>query len=137
VQGIEGKWESVLELEGGDRSVYSVTWSVGRGEREGGLGWIACAGGDGIIRVWQLKVSYTRQYEFVHWITLIKIPKEPPADSPRSPPLCEMIARLPSAHGVSDINTIAWCPRPGYEDILATAGDDGYARVWRVSPVSP
>jgi cytosolic iron-sulfur protein assembly protein CIAO1 len=35
------------------------------------------------------------------------------------------------------VNTIAWCPRKGYEDILATAGDDGYARVWKVSPVPP
>lgn len=39
---------------------------------------------------------------------------------------------MSSAHGVSDVNTVAWCPRTGYEDLLATAGDDATVRVWKV-----
>jgi len=46
----------------------------------------------------------------------------------------ELIATLPSPHGPYDVNTVAWNPTPGMEDILATAGDDGITRIWRVSP---
>jgi len=52
-------------LKGHSRSVYSVSWSVGLGgeNRETGngkgkyLGWLASAGGDGSIMVWELEVS--------------------------------------------------------------------------------
>jgi WD40 repeat protein len=54
-------------------------------------------------------------------------------ESSSSGPSHTLIARLPSAHGVSDVNTVAWCPRDGLADFLATAGDDGHVRVWRVS----
>jgi cytosolic iron-sulfur protein assembly protein CIAO1 len=45
------------------------------------------------------------------------------------------MARLEDVHGVNDVNSIAWCPRKGYEDLLATAGDDGLSKVWKVVPV--
>jgi WD40 repeat protein len=51
-----------------------------------------------------------------------------------NPPLNKLIARLSSAHGVYDVNAVAWCPRKGYEGLMATAGDDGVVRVWRISP---
>lgn len=52
-------------LMGHSRSVYSVSWGVGLGgeNRETGsgkgkyLGWLASAGGDGSIMVWELEVS--------------------------------------------------------------------------------
>lgn len=39
---------------------------------------------------------------------------------------------MPQAHGVSDLNSVVWCPRTGYEDVLASVGDDGIVKVWRV-----
>jgi len=44
----------------------------------------------------------------------------------------KLIAVLHSAHGVHDVNTVVWCPREGFEDLLATSGDDGAVRVWKV-----
>jgi cytosolic iron-sulfur protein assembly protein CIAO1 len=49
-----GEWMEVLKLEKHTRSVYSVTWGTGLGE--GHLGWIASAGGDGFINIWEIKV---------------------------------------------------------------------------------
>jgi len=46
----------------------------------------------------------------------------------------KLIATLPSAHGVYDVNTVAWSPTPGMEDILATTGDDGITRIWKIIP---
>lgn len=44
-------------LTGHERSVYSVSWGVGKGDKkQGSLGWIASTGGDGSIRVWELVV---------------------------------------------------------------------------------
>lgn len=48
----------------------------------------------------------------------------------------KLIAQLPSAHGVHDVNSVAWCPRQGFEDLLATTGDDGATRIWRVKPIA-
>jgi cytosolic iron-sulfur protein assembly protein CIAO1 len=39
---------------------------------------------------------------------------------------------MSSAHGVNDVNTVVWCPRAGYEEFLATAGDDATVKVWKV-----
>ncbi|KAF9050703.1 WD40 repeat-like protein [Hymenopellis radicata] len=44
-----------------------------------------------------------------------------------------MIASTNDAHDVYDVNTVAWCPRDGYEDLLGTAGDDGVVKVWKVA----
>jgi WD40 repeat protein len=46
-----------------------------------------------------------------------------------------LIARLENAHDVSDVNSIAWCPRNGYEDLIASVGDDGVAKIWKVVSV--
>jgi cytosolic iron-sulfur protein assembly protein CIAO1 len=44
-------------LTGHERSVYSVSWGVGKGgKEEGNLGWVASTGGDGSIRIWELSV---------------------------------------------------------------------------------
>ncbi|KAK7062561.1 Cytosolic iron-sulfur protein assembly protein [Paramarasmius palmivorus] len=106
----EYEFKCVLVMEGQhDRSIYSIAWGVGNGD---GLGWIATSGGDGVIRVWELTESES---------------------SPTDPPTHELIASFPSAHGVHDINTVVWCPRKGYEHLLASAGDDGAVKVWSVT----
>jgi len=110
----EHRWECVSVLEGHDRSVYSVSW--GRGKGEGHLGWLVSTGGDGLILVWEMSLKETN----------------PGKDKINH----QVISRLPAAHGVFDVNSVVWCPRPGLEDVFATAGDDGIVRVWIVTPSS-
>lgn len=47
------------------------------------------------------------------------------------------IAQLDAAHGVFDVNSLVWCPRSGFENVFATAGDDGHIKVWAVNDASP
>lgn len=44
----------------------------------------------------------------------------------------KVVASLDVAHGVHEVNAIAWCPRAGMEGIFATAGDDGHVKVWKL-----
>ncbi|KAF8801066.1 WD40 repeat-like protein [Phlegmacium glaucopus] len=109
----EHKWACVLVLSGHERSVYSVSWCKGNGKQgEDSLGWLASASGEGSVRIWELLESKSEE--------------------PLSPPSYRLIGHLQTAHGVYDVNCVVWCPRKGYEDILATSGDDGSIRVWRV-----
>ncbi|KAK0446507.1 WD40-repeat-containing domain protein [Desarmillaria tabescens] len=101
------EFKQVLVLEGHERSVYSVSWGKGMEAGAGaGAGWLASAGGDGVIRIWEI-------------------------DEKSGDGLLEhrMIAKLECAHDVYDLNAIVWCPRAGFEDMLATAGDDGVCKV--------
>ncbi|KDQ60075.1 hypothetical protein JAAARDRAFT_152615 [Jaapia argillacea MUCL 33604] len=115
------KWECVKVIEGQhERSIYSLSWGVGKRRGDDGKGefggWLASTGGDGKINIYEIY--------------------EPPSSSDpkgREPPTHTLIATLPSAHGVHDINHVSWCPRQGYEDLFATAGDDGIVRVWRIN----
>ncbi|KAK7061387.1 putative cytosolic iron-sulfur protein assembly protein 1 [Favolaschia claudopus] len=107
----EHKWECTLVIEGNERSVYSVTWGVGKSSSPS-LGWLAAVGSDGVVRIWDISENEDSTLQQ------------------------KLIARLPEAHGVHDINSVAWCPRRGMEDLLATTGDDGATRIWRVQPVS-
>jgi len=43
-----------------------------------------------------------------------------------------VLTKVTSAHGVYDVNSVAWCPRKGLENYLASCGDDGSVRVWKV-----
>ncbi|EKM75671.1 hypothetical protein AGABI1DRAFT_132063 [Agaricus bisporus var. burnettii JB137-S8] len=107
------KWETVLTINAHDRTIYAVSWSKGRPKSgAGGLGWLATAGGDGSIKIWELTEETGSEPSIAHCL----------------------IAVLPSAHGVHDVNAISWCPREGMEDVFATTGDDGVTKVWRVVP---
>ncbi|KAH9835259.1 WD40 repeat-like protein [Rhodofomes roseus] len=110
----EHQWECVEVLEGHERSIYSVSWGKGKATSEGSLGWLASTGGDGLILVRELSIT---------------TPGESGGKSTLSD---KVIARLPSAHDVADVNSVVWCPRDGYEDVFATAGDDGLVKVWKV-----
>jgi WD40 repeat protein len=44
----------------------------------------------------------------------------------------KLLARIEQAHGNHDVNCIVWCPYSGHEGVLATAGDDGYVRLWTI-----
>lgn len=50
------------------------------------------------------------------------------------PPAYRLIAAQDAAHGVHDVRAAVWCARSGVGDGLATTGDDGLARVWKVAP---
>ena len=39
------------------------------------------------------------------------------------------MASLESVYGVHNVIVIVWCPQTGFEDLLATTGDDGLAKV--------
>lgn len=67
-----------------------------------------------------------------HNLTPTGIFQESKSEEPLTSPSHRLIGHLQSAHSVYDVNTVVWCPRKGYEDILATSGDDGSLRVWRV-----
>jgi len=111
----EHKWEPVSVLEGHERSVYSISWGSSPAGREGSLGRLASTGGDGTILIWEMSVSPSA------------------AESGKSTLSHKLVAQLASAHGVADVNSIVWCPRKGFEDVFATAGDDGLVKIWRLA----
>jgi WD40 repeat protein len=51
---------------------------------------------------------------------------------PDSPLTIEIKSQMPDAHGVSDVNSVSWCPTEVGEGLLASGGDDGLVKVWRV-----
>ncbi|KAF6757751.1 WD40-repeat-containing domain protein [Ephemerocybe angulata] len=106
----DGRWVQVAVLDSHERSVYSVSW--GKGNNGSGLGWLASAGGDGTIRVWDVQESEDSSI----------------ALNPK------LIASYPEAHGVFDVNCVSWNPRAGMEDVFATAADDGSVKIWRINP---
>ncbi|KAI0734806.1 WD40 repeat-like protein [Fomitopsis betulina] len=108
------KWECAAVLEGHERSIYSVSWGKGKATREGSLGWLASTGSDGLVLIHELIVATQG------------------IDGGKSTLSHTVVASLPSAHDVSDVNTVVWCPREGLEDVFGTAGDDGLVKVWRV-----
>ncbi|GAA5891740.1 hypothetical protein JCM6882_006190 [Rhodosporidiobolus microsporus] len=89
--GVKEKWRWEMRGEIGEaheRTVYSVDWQRGGvSEEEGGLGRIVTGGGDGRINVFQMT--------------------KPP--TPSDPPAHILLARIEDAHGVSDVNHVAWC----------------------------
>ena len=100
------KWECAQVLEGHhDRTIFSVTWGEGT---PGSLGWIASASSDGQIIVYQVNEGQDAQTE------------------------ARVLTKIASAHGVYDLNCVAWCPRKGLENYLASCADDGSVRVWKV-----
>lgn len=82
-------------------------FSLSWSEGKDGLGLLASAGGDGKIIIWQITEGVTIQ----------------------------PIAAVRDAHGVSDVNSVAWCTREDGrgKGMLASCGDDGSVKVWRVA----
>ncbi|KAF9239327.1 WD40-repeat-containing domain protein [Melanogaster broomeanus] len=101
-------WQFVHQLKGHDRTIYSITWGTGKGAQDN-LGWLASTGRDGKINVWEIS----------------EVPGKPTLTS-------RLLASVSSAHDIHDVNSVQWCPRPGFDDLISTAGDDGSIRTWKV-----
>jgi len=109
----EHSWVFAHQLKGHTRSIYSISWGSGKGDN---LGWLASTGSDGKINVWEISES-------------------PQGDNGTPARLSSrLIASMSSSHDVYDVNSVQWCPRSGFEDLLSTAADDGSVRVWKLSP---
>lgn len=129
----EHKWECVSVLEGHERSIYSLSWGKGKDTGDGKLGWLASTGGDGTVFVWEVNVRLRTAFTSFDW-PLTSFTQATPGnpDGGKSRLSHKAIARLSATHGVHDVNGIVWCPREGFEDTFATAGDDGLVKVWKV-----
>lgn len=46
----------------------------------------------------------------------------------------DLLASLSGTHGDADVNANSWCPREGFRNLLATAGDDGTVKIWKIIP---
>lgn len=108
-----------------ERTVYAVDWQKGGlAEEEGGLGRIVSGGGDGRINVFQMvrsplllspPPSFSALSRRGAALTPSPSPTRaqtaPPADAPPAAagPQWRLVARVEDAHGVSDVNHVAWC----------------------------
>ncbi|CAO3651492.1 unnamed protein product [Cunninghamella echinulata] len=100
----EAVWKTICTLTGHhDRCIYSVSWSKING-------YIASASGDNSIRIFEKD-------------------KEVLDDNA---PTWNPISTIKDAHGVHDINGITWYPNETHSDWLASVGDDGIVRIWRL-----
>lgn len=124
----EHMWKQVMELNGHERSIYSISWGAGKATSES-LGWLATTGGDGKINVWEITVRFKAYFSCVE---THKPSQESP--SPKTPLAAKLLTSISEAHGVSDVNSVSWCPRQDHSDVFATAGDDGSVKVWRIVP---
>lgn len=116
----EPVWKCVGTVAGQhERCIYSVSWSKVHG-------WIASVGADNKIRVFQVadagaqvegKLTEDQQKALNEPGVLLEAHK---------------VAEVNEAHGTSDINSVAWYPNEDHGDWLASGGDDGSVRIWRV-----
>ncbi|ORX35885.1 WD40-repeat-containing domain protein [Kockovaella imperatae] len=100
-------FEEILHTAAHSRSVFSLSWRKG--------GYLASAGGDGKIIVWKTDVIED-------------------GDGPVAPRLSmNPVAAVREAHSVDDVNSLSWCSREeGRGFLLASCGDDGGVKVWRL-----
>ena len=117
------KWECVQVLGGyHDRTIFSVTWGSGTASS---LGWIASASSDGQIVVYQVEVSSRAGLSSSSDLNKRQRRQGGGTEA-------RVLTKTASAHGVHDVNCVSWCPRGGLENYLASCGDDGSVRVWKV-----
>ncbi|KAF3921730.1 Coronin-2B [Orbilia brochopaga] len=106
-----------------NRTIYSIDWSKT-------TGLIATAGADGRIIVYKEVDSAARSGS---------AGAEDAQDGlDSSNKEWKVVAQIPSAHGVFEINSISWCPRwdkQGMkmdEEVLLSTGDDGHVNVFEL-----
>ena len=127
--GTDETWEEDAILPNThDLSIYSVAWS-----KRTGL--VATVGADGRIVVSEERFVSTPDGSGQ------PMDSDPPADG-GSPPLqteWTTVSTLDGAHGIYEINHVAWANRADRgreskdEEVLVTTADDGSVKVWTVS----
>ncbi|KAF8317177.1 WD40 repeat-like protein [Clavulina sp. PMI_390] len=110
------QWSCQLTIPNAhERTIYCISWTNAQGNpSDSEVGWLASVGGDGATKIWRI------------W----------DQSAPEEPPMVhhDLITSIPDTHGDADVNAVAWCPQEGFQDLLATAGDDGVIQVWKISP---
>jgi len=109
-QEYQGTWHCMYTLQGHSRSIFSVSWGKG-GDLSGCAELLASTGSDGKINIWRIPILNSEAVNL------------------RGPTL---IASISQSHGFYDTNTISFCPHVGYEMCLASGGDDGAVKIWRI-----
>lgn len=120
----------LLHTAAHSRACFSLSWTEGGLPREqGGLGLLASCGGDGRIIVWQI----TEAVKEGATAAAAAVP-DSEGNSEQARVTLAPVAAARDAHGVSDVNAAHWCPREEGKGrgLLASCGDDGSVRVWRV-----
>lgn len=139
--GIEESWEEEAILPRvHDLSIYTVAWS-----KRTGL--VASVGADGRIVIYEEQIMPTTTISSRNdQEEAMQEDKEAGAeaeamemDSPAQRTKWSIIASLQGAHGVYEINHVAWARRADRgrrqdkeEEVLVTTGDDGSVKVWGI-----
>ena len=113
----EAVWKCVATVAGQhDRCIYSVSWSKVHGI-------VASAGADNTIRLFEATPSTAGAATS----DVIASTNEPGTLFD-----VHLLTSVQSAHGTNDINSVAWYPNEEHGDWLASGGDDGSVRIWRL-----
>ena len=106
----EPKWKCVCTLSGyHGRCIYSVSWSKVNDR-------IASGGGDNVIRIFERDEEAENES----------------VESGDSMPIYKLIASVDDAHSVSDVNCVQWSSVEKFGALLASAGDDGIVKIWKL-----
>lgn len=118
----EAVWKCVATVKDQhERCIYSVSWSKVHGT-------VASSGADNTIRLFSVQeVDETTPFEGKLTPEQIKATNEPGVQLQAI-----KVTEVRSAHGTSDINSVAWYPSEDHADWLASGGDDGSVRIWRL-----
>ncbi|KAG0305142.1 cytosolic iron-sulfur protein assembly, partial [Dissophora globulifera] len=115
-------WKCVATVVGKhERCIYSVSWS-----KVNGL--IASSGADNTIRLFEVKDATAP----VGTEGRLTAEQQKALNEPGVLFEADKVADVRKAHGTSDINSVAWYPNADHGDWLASGGDDGSVRIWRL-----
>lgn len=125
-----GTWKDVCRLSGHAGPIYSLSWIASpkrQPKTRTSIGWLASAGGDGKINVWDVTVRLGMQPASE---TPVLTPVASQVSEDKPPVEGTLVTSLELAHD-TDINHVTW--RKISDDLLlATAGDDGLVKIWEV-----
>ncbi|KAJ0415545.1 putative cytosolic iron-sulfur protein assembly protein 1 [Aspergillus carlsbadensis] len=129
--GTDETWEADAILPAAHvLAIYAIAWS-----RRTGL--LASVGADGRIVVYEERfVSQISELMEIDSPT----PAEMEATAPHQPTEWKVIAIVDGAHGIYEINHVAWAKRADRgrdeskeEEVLVTTADDGSIKVWNIT----
>ncbi|KAL4946201.1 hypothetical protein BDV06DRAFT_182947 [Aspergillus oleicola] len=126
--GIDETWEEGAVLpHAHELSIYAVAWS-----RRTGL--LASVGADGRL------VVYEERFEATSQIDAQPMDTDGVDATPQPPTTWCIVAIVDGAHGIYEINHVAWAKRADRgrdeskeEEVLVTTADDGSVKVWTLT----